>query len=243
MRSVRFLRLFGVALFALLALGVASVSSASATVVLPDVSLLVPPETGERYPIHLEVTLLVRTKLSNPVKNLEGSTLLLLYLTTVLSSLGLFEALFQGVHTGNEKCNSTQGETDRAGEVLTRGTFHVVPLTLNAERTHAATLGILYEPEEVLITCGTTKIKVKGTLLSSVQGISNGVDTNLLGGELRGNGAGTPNITKYFNDAGEEKEVKLEANFGTGFRASAEEVEELVKVHILPPNTMFMITF
>jgi hypothetical protein len=234
---MRHFKLLGVALAALCMMGITTASSAFA---LPDVSV----ELGGTNPLHLEVTLLtITTKLSNVVKeNISGVGLLVLYLLTALGHLGTFEALFTKTKKGATACFSEEGgKKDPSEEILTKGTWHMVYTSL-AGSTQGLQLGILYLVSPVTIKCGTEEVSVKGNTLSSV--VSEGTEaTELtsLTGILAGNGEGGPNIKFYYNEGGTSVKAKLEANFGTGFKEAAEEVNGAVTVTALE-GKMFVIT-
>jgi hypothetical protein len=237
---MRHLRLFGLALTALFMMGIGTATSAFA---LPDVSVTLENAT---YPLHLEVTLLtVKTKLTNVVKeNLHGEGLLLLYLLTELGHLGTFEALFTKVaNSAGTACFSEENaKPDPSGEVLTRGTWHLVYTSLSGS-TQGLQLGVLYLVSPVEVVCGTETIKVKGDTLSSVQTLAGteGTEYTQLSGVLSGNKEGKPSITVFYNEGGTSTKAKLEANFGTGFKESNEEVEEVVTVTALK-GAMFVVT-
>jgi hypothetical protein len=237
---MRHLKLLGLALTALFMMGIGTATSAFA---LPDVSVTL---EGASYPLHLEVTLLtVRTKLTNVVKEvLTGEGLLLLYLLTELGHLGTFEALFTKVaNKVGTKCFSEESaKKDPSGEVLTKGTWHLVYTSLSGS-SQGLQLGVLYLVSPVEVVCGTEIIKIKGDTLSSVQTLA-GTETEeytKLSGVLLGNEAGKPNITVFYNEAGTSTKAKLEANFGSGFKESDEEVEETVTVTALE-GEMFLVT-
>jgi hypothetical protein len=207
----------------------------TAVEVLPDLSLTL---CASCYPLHLDATLLnVATDLSSSSGvALEGVGFLLLLLTEELTSLGTFEALFTKVKDPNNgsECN-TAG--DALGELLLRGTFHIVYTSLSP-----LTLGILYLVAPVALTCGTLTIELKGSLLSPLNGAGT-EDTELISvlSALRGNGKGKPSLTTYYNDEGAAKKAKLEAELGAGFVETALEVAAEVTLLALKTN-MFVIT-
>jgi hypothetical protein len=202
------LKLLGVALMALFTVGVTMASSAFA---LPEINVTL----TSTFPIHLEVTnLTIKTELSESTGlALHGEGILVLYLSTELTSLGKFEALFLKVEekTTGVKCN-TPG--DKEGEVLTKGTWHLVYTSLSP-----LTLGILHLVEPFELKCSIIGFKIKGSALA---GLSNPISGQLtsLGGVLEGNGKGKPNLTGYYNDEGQTAKAKLES----GTNESAEEV-------------------
>jgi hypothetical protein len=234
-------KLLGVAVAALCMMGIAMASSAFA---LPDISV----ELGGTYPLHLEVTLLtVPTKLSNVVKeNISGVGLLVLYLLTALGHLGTFEALFTKTKKGTSTaCFSEEGgKKDPTEEILTKGSWHLVYTSL-AGSTQGLQLGILYLVSPVTIKCGAEEVNVKGDTLSSVTTLSGTEATEYtsLTGVLKGNGEGVPNIKFFYNEGGTSVKAKLEANFGTGFKEAAEEVEEANGVTVTAlEGKMFTVT-
>jgi hypothetical protein len=221
---MKHLKVLGVAFVALFAFGITTATTAFA---LPDISITL----GGAYPLHLEVTLLtLATKLSSGTgKSLTGEGFLLLYLTKELTALGTFEALFLKVENAKKtKCNSV---ADKAGEVLTRGTFHVVYTSLNGS-TQGLQLGVLYLVQPFEIECGTEEFPlVRGSLLSSINSSGTGTgstsnELTTLSGASPGNGAGVPTIKFYDNESGVAQLAKLETNFGTGFVTTAEEITE-----------------
>jgi len=229
---MRHLKLFGLALAALFVLGIATAGAAQAQFTLPDLSLL----PGEPYPLHLNYeSATEKTKLSNPVEVLEGEGLKLLILCESLTSLCKYLVTFENVKT--EKGVACNSVGDAAKTVLVAGEeVHFVSYLASG----VLKLGLLYLVANVLsIECGSLKIKVKGSALSGAT--PNGeADQTELGGTLTGNGAGKPTLTTYYNDSKEEVKAKLESNFGTGYKESAEEAAGTVTVKAL--SGMFDIT-
>jgi len=231
----------GIAVAALFALGVAMVGSASAALLLPEVVITLTSE-GAAYPIHLDVTLLTLvTHLSNETQTLSGVGFLLLYLALELTSLGSFAALFQKVHIGThttEECNSPG---DPKGEVLTHGTWHLVYTSLNVNGQPLG-LGVLHLVSPVTVECpGSVTIKIRGNALASIAPPTTGQLTQLTG-TLTGNGSGGPTTpTAYYNDEGQVKKAKLEANQGAGFEESAEETGTVTTFILKPGSNMFEI--
>ena len=219
---------------------VASVGLTAATsFALPDMSIAL----GGAYPLHLQVTLLtVKTKLTNTIEeNFKGEGLLLLLLAKELTALGTFEELFTKVKIGTAECQSEVGSTkDPLGEILTRGTYHIVYTSLSP-----LTLGVLELIEPLKIKCGTKELNSRGSLLSSINTTTNcsteATECTSLGGVLKGNGAGVANLTTYYNDAGTAEKAKLEFNFGSGFKGAALEIEAEVTVTALE-GKMFTLT-
>ena len=231
---MRHLKLLGLALAALFVLGIATAGAAQAQFTLPDLSLL----PGEEFPLHLNYESATRlTKLSNPVEVLEGKGLKLLILCEELSALCKYLVTFENVKTEKGVACNTPG--DAAGIVLVTGEeVHLVSFL----EAGVLKLGELFLVANVLtIECGSLKIKVRGQALSKLS--PNGeADQEEIGGVLTGNGAGKPTYTTYYNSNKEEVKAKLESNFGTGYKESAEEVEEgAVTVKALS-GKMFKIT-
>jgi hypothetical protein len=202
------LKLFGVALMALFAFEVTTASSAFA---LPEINVTL----TSTFPIHLEVTnLTIKTELSESGGlALHGEGILVLYLATELTSLGKFELLLLKIEekTLGIKCN-TPG--DKEGEVLTKGTWHLVWTSLSP-----LTLGILYLIEPYELKCSIVTEKIKGSALAGVANPFSGQLVSL-GGILEGNGKGKPNLTGYYLDSGQTAKAKLE----NGTNEAAEEV-------------------
>jgi hypothetical protein len=202
---------------------------------LPDVSVTL----GGAYPIHLVRTLL-STK--SALETTSGSKItaegiLELFLISELTSLGKFELLFLNWREGTISCNSAG---DKAGEVLTKGTFHVVLLTNGMVKQ----LGDLLEFAEVKMECGEEKIKVKGSLLSPQQQEgTEATEFNTVLFVLEGNGKGKQKQTKYLNDTGTESAALLLSNFGSGFLESNEVLTSPTEITLLTlENKMFVIT-
>jgi hypothetical protein len=93
-------------------------------------------------------------------------------------------------------------------------------------------LGTLYLAAPATIKCGTEEVSVKGDTLASVESLSGTEATEYtsLTGVLKGNGEGGPSVKFFYNEGGTSVKAKLEANFGAGFKESAEEVEGGVTV-------------
>src|ERR1700683_4701036 len=159
MRSFKVLGAGLVAVLGVLAFAITAASSA-ATVALPDVHVL----SGESYPLHLQFSdnKPTASKLSNAKGGkLEGTGLLLLFLVTGLSSLGSFTLALLDVLNpkSNDSCITTG---DKSGEVLIKGTFHIVPTTASGAPA------ILYLFAPFTLTCGPLKANFEGSLLSRV---------------------------------------------------------------------------
>src|ERR1700689_3054020 len=116
-------KLLGFAVIALLAI---TATSASALTFLPDVSTAL---AGSRYPIHLTYTNQTLTAKIETIgsETLESDGFLILLEITKLTSLGIFDMLFEKWTEPKEKAKCAS-EGDAVGTVLLVGTFHVVPL-------------------------------------------------------------------------------------------------------------------
>ena len=165
MKQLKQLKLLGVMLAAICAMGL---MATSAFAELPDISvtLCAPVCT---YPLHLNyLSETVRLKLESAVGSLlEGKGLHVLYLIGELSSLGTFREIilnFVNAAEPAEKCLNTGGSV--AGEVLTEGSFHIVYTSLSP-----LTLGTLYLFTELSITCPGAAIvtKIKGSLIGAIR--------------------------------------------------------------------------
>jgi hypothetical protein len=223
--QMKHVRVLGVGLMMMLGvLAFAVTASSSATIVLPDLHVL----SAESYPLYLSFP----DNKSTPMKlisafggKLIGTGVLLLFLTFELSSLGSFEVLFLKVTEPKENRTCNTGG-DKEGEVLIKGSFHIVPTAATG------TPAILYEFRESSLECGKgiKSVKIKGDSLSPVNlgTTKESEDYTSLGTEFEGNGKGKPSLTEYISDSGTKVKVKLESEFGTGFAESAEEVGEEV---------------
>jgi hypothetical protein len=236
---MRYFKVLGVgllAMFGVMAFAITATSSA-ATVTLPDVHVL---STGT-YPAHLSFSdnKPTASKLSNELGGeLKGTGLLLLFLIFGLSSLGSFEVLFLKVlepKTG-DSCITTG---DHSGEVLLKGTFHIVPTTT------AGAPAILYLFAPFKITCGPKTFKVSGSSLSPITfpGSSESEGLTELCGTSKGNGAGKAEVTEFINDNGTKVVAVLTSELGLGEGESAEEVGEEVCPEALKTSSGLVNTF
>jgi hypothetical protein len=232
---MKYVKVLGVAFAALFALGISTASTAFA---LPDVSVTL----TSTYPLHLEVTLLtLKTKLSAVAEatSLKGEGLLVLFLTAALTSLGTFEALFLKVVNAVGTACESQG--DKSGEILTKGTFHLVYTSLSGS-AFGLQLGVLFLVELVpVVTCGEEKIKIKGSVIGAIGGAgTEGTELTSLTATLNGNSKGTPTFNVFYNDEGLPRLAKLESNFGAGFVATAEETGTVTTFAL--EGKMFVVT-
>ncbi|MFI5091262.1 MAG: hypothetical protein ACHP7P_14530 [Terriglobales bacterium] len=219
---MRHLKVLGVALVAIFALGITA-TSAFATLTLPDVHIL----EGEKYPLHLNFADNGKTPVvfhSTGGGILEGKGLSILTLTNDLSALGLFSMTFLNFSIAGQNCN-TAG--DAAGEILASGEFHILPIKLKPLE-----IGIALLVTEVTIKCGATTLHLKGCLLSTAE-TANELEVKAIKAKLEGDKKGKNTLTKYFNDEGKEVECKLLLDIGTGFKQSSVEVGETVLLEAL----------
>jgi hypothetical protein len=188
---------------------------------LPDVSIAL-CTGGGCYPLR------VGTTVTGGLTNLSsaGSTtffgegfLLLLHLPE-LTALSTFEALLAKVRTPGASPKECNSEGDAAGEVLLKGTFHVVYTALTS-----LALGILYLVEPLNVACGEDKVQVKGNVLSSLNGGTEGTELTSILGLIAGNERGVPKLKTYFNAAGASATAKLEVDSGIGFAEAALEID------------------
>jgi hypothetical protein len=222
------LKLFGLTLVALCAMGLMTTSAFA----LPDVSLTL---SGSAFPLHLSFAEAANaTALETTAGGLLKGTGLKSEITiTSLTALGTFKADFETVVDGTKKCNTT---SDAKGTVLTGGATHLVYTNLSP-----LLLGILYEPTAFEIECEGTFIEIKGTILSSLNGIgSETTELNSSSGKLTGT-KGVQEIKEYYNDGGTKVKTQLLANPGNGFK-EADQVVSGEPVFKAAGSNMFVIT-
>jgi hypothetical protein len=220
---MRYLKVLSVGLLAtigVLAFAITATSSAAA-VKLPDIHVL----SGENYPLHLTFSdnKGTPTRLSNAKGGrLEGTGLLLLLLTVELSSLGSFEVLFLKVvePKSGDTCIT---EGDHSGEVLLKGSFHIVPTTT----TGAPAILYLFAPFQM--TCGPLLAEFEGSSLSPIvfkAGSTESESLTSLCVVSEGNGKGIATVTEYINDNGTKVKATLKSELlgGGGLGQSALEV-------------------
>jgi hypothetical protein len=237
MRHFKVLGIGLLAMFGVLAFAITTTSSA-ATVTLPDVHVL---STGT-YPLHLSFSdnKPTATKLSNELGGeLEGTGLLLLFLIFGLSSLGSFEVLFLKVlepKTGNSCITSG----DKSGEVLIKGSFHVVPTEPRGEPA------VLYLYAPFKLTCGPKTFKVSGSVLTPARFKSGSTELEGLTeacGVSEGNGSGVAKVREYINDNGTKVVAVITSELGEGEGESALEVEGEVCPEALKTSSGLVNTF
>ncbi len=115
--------------------------------------------------------------------------------------------------SGKVKCNTTG---DAAGVVLLSG-----EVSLAAPIEGAAGTDALYSVTEAAITCSAVKIKFKGNVLGPIEPNNTevGSGSNILETVMTcSSKLGTPEERTYLNAKEENTTVKLETNFGAGFK-------------------------
>jgi hypothetical protein len=237
--SMVHLKLFCMALIATFAYGVLTTSASALE--LPDVSIAL----SEAYPLHLDVTYLTTSDIENisseglESKESNGGSVLLLLLVNTLTTLGTYSLLFTKIHLvkegKEESICSSEGDPTTNGEVLEGGTFHIV-----FRSTSPLSRGILFLEREIKVTCGTVKIKIKGSMLARLEQPSGTEETTLLLTSITGS-AGKPTNTAYLNDSGETEHAELLSNFGTGFVELALNIVKPADLHALE-GKMFTIS-
>jgi hypothetical protein len=213
---------------ALVAVPILALAIATSASALPDITVTL---SGATYPLTMRLTgLSTPTKLTNVVKeSFTGRGGLIYASLNELGHLGTYDVLFTNIENrSGTQCFSEENATkDSSGEVLTKGTWHLVYTSLSGS-PQGLQLGVLALASPVEVVCGAEIIKVKGDLVASVETLA-GTETEeytKLSGVLLGNGEGKPNITVFYNEAGASVRTKLEANFGSGFKESDEEIGE-----------------
>jgi hypothetical protein len=220
---MRYLKLLGVGLLAMFGvMACAITATSSAVVILPDTHVL----SAETYPLRLSFSDNKPTamKISNSKgAKLEGTGLLLLSTTLGLAMPGSFEVSFLKVLEPKSKvlCNSV-GDPTGSGEVLVKGSFHIVPTTA----TGALAVLHLFAPFKIECEAGAKKFSIKGETLSEIKfpGSSESESLTQGCGEITGNGAGVPTLKEYINDEGTKVKVQLLSELGSGEGETALEV-------------------
>ncbi len=208
-------RSVGLAVTAILA--VCSVVASVAFATSPKANTL----TGEGFPLALSGSSATdRSELQNAAGVLKGEGVTLSGELTSASA-GTYSAVFTNVEDKGEKCNNT----GTAGEVRVPASGSE-PFTLVHDASATTGVGALLEvATELTVTCGATKVKVKGNVVANLSPEGGGEKTTGFTGELHCSATvGEPARTKYWNAANEEKSPLLLANFGTGFKKACEEV-------------------
>jgi hypothetical protein len=180
------------------------------------------------------------TKLETKGGELNGvGYLIQLHWTNLNSgSLGPASLLFTKVKEpfgSKPECHTTGDPTGLV--LIDNAEWHLVYILLDPLQ-----VGILFLIPQFTITCGALSEKVKGSSASTVALLEKWVEpSESFEGDSSCLSAGKPGITKYWNDEGEEKTVKLEGEVnGLGkFEEACENVEGLVK---LVPTEMLEIS-
>ena len=95
--------------------------------------------------------------------------------------------------------------------------------------------GLLFEPNEAIISCGTEVVHVKGTMLGLIGPLNfiteDDEDIEWIANSLCKSGSGgEPLEQKFWGLAGVEEKAKLEANFGTGYKKACILVESYLEL-------------
>ncbi len=130
--------------------------------------------------------------------------------------------------------------------MLTEGSFHVVITSLYPNLQ----IGLLFLPNEVKLECEGVNLKVKGSVISSINtnGITEATElTNIKGLLAKGSTAGSQQISEYYNDAGTKVKSGLILTVAGVENSSNEQVKEELTLTALPPSgstvaNMFVIT-
>jgi hypothetical protein len=221
---MRYLTVLGVGLLAMFGGMAFAITPASyAAVALPDTHVL----STETYPLRLSFSDNKPTgiKISNKKGGkLEGTGLLLFSTTFGLAMPGSFEVSFLKILEPKAKalCNSVGAPTG-SGEVLVKGSLHIVPTT--ATGTPLAVLD-LFAPFKIECEAGLKKFSIKGDTLSEIKFPGSSESESLTQGcvEAKGNGAGVPTLKEYINDEGTKVKVQLLSELGSGEGETALEV-------------------
>jgi hypothetical protein len=192
------------------ALGAAFVSPGMA---LPSV-LLLPGQTGSLLISSLTNTFKVRLETALGTTIAGEGLLMRLHFPNATNNLGASEVLALKMALGAEDC-ATEGDAE--GEVLLPSmTFHLVYDSL----TVLGVAALFLLPGEVLILCGMSDVKIKGSLLMLLTPIKTEVlETRELAGILhcKFGASGVPEDKRWWNQAGAVQNAQLLANFGAAF--------------------------
>ncbi len=212
---------------------------------LPDVSTTL---AGSSYPLHLNYeSSTVATLLEDANGGvLEGTGLKLLLLTGELTALGTFRADFANVKEVVAPKHNCHTSNDPTATVLTEGSFHVVITSLFPNLQ----IGLLFLPNEVKIECEGINLKVKGSVIASIN--TNGITettelTNIKGLLAKGSTVASQQVSEYYNDSGTKVKAGLITTVAGVENASNEQVKEETTFTALPPSgstvaNMFVIT-
>jgi hypothetical protein len=239
---MRCLRLFGLALLSVLAVGVMTAASAFAegeSLPLPLIHTALP---GETYPINLGGSLKSVQLLRNAGGGkLEGKEVSVLLGVKELSALGEATIVFLGVIETKEekKCNSV-GSSEANGEVvLPDAEFHLVYTAFSpAERLEIGAL-VLFSKLVILCNAGAVEFPVTGPSMVRVNvptetGTEGDVRDIQVASHCIGS-TGFQEIPYYYDDNFSRIATTLLLNVsGTGNAAACEEIENTI---LLTPET------
>jgi hypothetical protein len=160
----------------------------------------------------------ILSELQNAAGSLKGKGLKLTA-TVEAASSGKFVTLFLEVNKAGAKCQG-EGFAVESGLVQVTGNFTLVH---DISATEGG--GVLFEPAEVKIECGATKIKITGKVLGLIEPVGGGEKTTGISGKLHcSTTVGEPKEVNYWDSANAPQTALLLANFGTGFKKACEEV-------------------
>jgi hypothetical protein len=155
--------------------------------------------------------------------------LIQVFITEDMQKLGKADLLFTNVKEPL-KGTACKTEGDELGLVLIpNAEWHLV-------LSPAGNFRILVLVPEFTMTCGTLKLKFKGSVLTSVEPFGKEVlETEEFSGALlctfkEGKNTGKAELTEYLNEEGTTAKAKLEANFGLGFEEGCEQIEGKIKL-------------
>lgn len=199
-------------------LATVSSTAAGAHASSPTILLL----AGEAFPVELRGPTDspnngIKAELQNAAGVLKREGMLLAFVATSASS-GTFNLMFLRLMKGTLTCN-TPG--DEPGVMLVpEGNFALVHDISSTEG-----IGILFTINEFTVECGTTKIKIKGTILGLLLPAGGGEKTTGFGLKVHCSvTVGEPSETKFWNAAGSEETALVLENFGTGFKKACLEI-------------------
>jgi hypothetical protein len=197
---------------------------------------LIPPENpevvlgeGELFPVTIESSAPVKVKISDSIEPITCEGVKSSGSITGAKALSLTLELKECETHAGSKCNTTGSE---AGLVILSASASPVYIK-KAENQ----VGMLLTLNATAFTCGTKTVKARGTIVNPVTPIN--TITSELGLAFTGNGEGTPTYTGYEGEKGEAETVKLEVNYGSGYKGGAFETGEKLE---LTANKSFTIS-
>lgn len=197
---------------------IAAVAATSASAALPALLLLPEGKTTSELKYTCPPTLNFELRGAIVIKG-EGC-LFQFFITADMQQAGEGDTLFLNASLAGTKCNTTG---DATGEVLVPVEWHFA-LGLGSPEAEKLFLALVSVKGEITITCGLTKIKIRGGQL---------VDMKPFKEEVKAGGTVTALAlcntttnkslwTEYDNEEGGMTTAKLEANGGLGFEPACE---------------------